>query len=118
MAKQAEWPTTHAKVTDSTQSILNSSFGGNGSAPRSEYRTAFEYFVSGKRYEGAMRTGTRWKRGRSFELSYDPNAPYRNSASRGFNPRDPRSWLLYAIAWIAFIALLYFGKDYLHYLRR
>jgi hypothetical protein len=60
-----------------------------------------------------MVVGTKWKTGRTFEISYDPKHPRRNSASTGFDPSDWRSYLYYLVVWGGGAVLLYFMIKYL-----
>ena len=59
----------------------------------------FVYKVDGQQYYGTMNMGTHGNEGRTFEISYDPKKPSRNSASQGFNPYDWRSYFRYLIVW-------------------
>jgi hypothetical protein len=107
------WPIAKATVTDCNQSLLRSSYGGDGTIARPEYKAYFEYRVNGTCYQGSMIVGTKWKSGRTFEISYDPNHPRRNTASRSFDPSDRRSYLYYLIVWGGGAVLLYLIIRYL-----
>ena len=54
-----------------------------------------------------MTVGTRWKVGRTFEISYDPKHPQRNTASNGFDPYDWRMYLFYGVVWSFGALILY-----------
>ena len=99
MTDNLPWVVTTATVMSSSQSLLRSSYGGDNSVPRPEYNVRFSYRVNGKQYYGTMSMGTRWDEGRTFEISYDPQKPRRNSASRSFDPYDWHSYIRYLIVW-------------------
>lgn len=103
-----EWIVAKATVTGCSPSLLHSSWGDSTNAPRTEYRLTFTYRVNGEQYHGSMRVGSSWKVGRSFEVSYDPRHPKRNTASRSFDPYDWRMYLFYGVVWCIALLVFYF----------
>jgi hypothetical protein len=81
---KAEWVVTRATITGSRQTLL-SSFAGDrtnlGEYDSPTYIVSFSYKANGRTLYGSYKANSARKIGHTFEVSYDPDHPRRNTGT-------------------------------------